>query len=149
MATKKETVTELFTEQPTTDSLKTLIILEQDNKVLKEQVLSLQQEIVDLNKTVKDTIKSKEEIIANEHHMRQQYDEKKNEVVSIQKLVNVKEQEISQLKNDLTKLANLFDEYITAYQDQVKMLGVFVKNTQTVEKYLEYKIEEYNGGSKK
>jgi hypothetical protein len=29
------------------------------------------------------------------------------------------------------------------------MLGVFVKNTQTVEKYLSIKIDEYNGGDKK
>jgi len=43
----------------------------------------------------------------------------------------------------------LFDEYIVAYQDQVKMLGVFVKNTQTVEKYLSGKIDDFNGGSKK
>jgi hypothetical protein len=29
------------------------------------------------------------------------------------------------------------------------MLGVFVKNTQTVEKYLTVKINEFNGGDKK
>jgi hypothetical protein len=29
------------------------------------------------------------------------------------------------------------------------MLGVFVKNTQTVEKYLSVKINEFNGGDKK
>jgi hypothetical protein len=29
------------------------------------------------------------------------------------------------------------------------MLGVFVKNTQTVEKYLSEKINEFNGGNKK
>jgi hypothetical protein len=29
------------------------------------------------------------------------------------------------------------------------MLGVFVKNTQTIEKYLSEKINEFNGGDKK
>ena len=64
-------------------------------------------------------------------------------------LTQAKDQQINVLKNDLTKLANLFDEYIVAYQDQVKMLGVFLKNTQTIEKYLSIKIDEYNGGNKK
>lgn len=102
-----------------------------------------------IKKELADVRKSKEEIVANEHNIRQQMEKAKAEHISIQKVVEGKDKQIEAMKADLTKLANLFDEYIEAYQDQVKMLGVFVKNTQTVEKYLSGKIDNFNGGSKK
>lgn len=93
--------------------------------------------------------KNHEETIANENNIRKLFEKAQQEVTRLQTYLDSKEKQIEVLKNDLNKLAGLFDEYILAYQDQVKMLGVFVKNTQTVEKYLSGKIEEYNGGSKK
>jgi hypothetical protein len=129
------------------------------------------EEITLLKKELLSVKKSNEEITANEHNIRKELEnlkialeEEKNKKITFSKekeaeySASIKEKiiantnlqnEIISLKNDLTKLANLFDEYIIAYQDQTKMLAVFVKNTQTVEKYLSSKINEYNGGSKK
>jgi hypothetical protein len=135
---------------------KKIILLEAENALLPQ----LKEEVALLKKELLSVKKSSEEIVANEHTVRQHLDKSKNEVAVLQNVIQSKEQEILNLtqikdkqievlKADLTKLANLFDEYIVAYQDQVKMLGVFVKNTQTVEKYLSIKIDEYNGGNKK
>jgi DNA repair exonuclease SbcCD ATPase subunit len=120
--------------------------------VLEAELLNFKkqnEELVELKKQLVDVQKSKEEITANEHSIRQLFERKNSELLSSQNTIVNKDNELINLKNDLTKLANLFDEYIVAFQDQVKMLGVFVKNTQTVEKYLSTKIDEYNGGSKK
>jgi len=120
--------------------------------VLEERLLSFKQnddEIVRLKNQLADALKSNEEITANEHSVRKELEKVQAEIIVNKKFIEAKDKQIELLKNDLSKLANLFDEYIVAYQDQVKMLGVFVKNTQTVEKYLSVKIDEYNGGNKK
>ncbi len=144
------------------------------NAVLEAKISNferLQEELILLKKQVVNEKKEREEIIANEHHIRQLLEKSKNELSDlkiiienknkesetlkfskdkeIENLKTSKDKEIENLKNELNKLAVLFDEYIVAYQDQVKMLGVFVKNTQTVEKYLTVKINEFNGGDKK
>ena len=119
---------------------------------LEGDILTLKQkeeELKQVKKQLADVEKSKEEIIANEHNIRQQLEKAKGDNAGFQKLLEAKDKQLEAMKNDLNRLANLFDEYIAAYQDQVKMLGVFVKNTQTVEKYLSGKIEDFNGGSKK
>ncbi len=120
--------------------------------ILEAQLLPLKQaaeELIHVKKQLADVLKSKEEVIANEHSIRIRQEKLQAEVEAGKKIVEAKDKQIEAMKADLNKLANLFDEYIGAYQDQVKMLGVFVKNTQTVEKYLSAKIEEFNGGSKK
>ena len=187
MATKKETVTELLIQKPVNEKVKEEIILEQENKILKEQLFSIKEELEIKDKEIKSLKKSNEEIIANEHNIKKLLEKAEavivglkekekemfflkeaneemlinennlkelvkkteNEILAITKTLDIRNKQIEDLKNDLSKLANLFDEYIVAYQDQVKMLGVFVKNTQTVEKYLSIKIDEYNGGIKK
>lgn len=119
---------------------------------LEGEILTLkekEEELKQVKKQLANIEKSKEEIIANEHNIRQQLEKAKNELPTLQKIIEGKDKQIEAMKADLNKLANLFDEYIAAYQDQVKMLGVFVKNTQTVEKYLSGKINDFNGGSKK
>jgi DNA repair exonuclease SbcCD ATPase subunit len=120
--------------------------------VLEEKLFEFEkqkEEIVRLKAQVADVLKSKQEIIANEHTVRKDLEKLQVESASNKKLIEAKDKQIELLKADLSRLANLFDEYIVAYQDQVKMLGVFVKNTQTVEKYLSEKINEFNGGNKK
>jgi len=120
--------------------------------VLEAEILRLRQhseELVIVKKELLSVKKSSEELIANEHNIRQQMEKSKAETLAFPKTLEAKDKQIEAMKADLTKLANLFDEYIVAYQDQVKMLGVFVKNTQTVEKYLSGKIDDFNGGSKK
>jgi len=120
--------------------------------VLEAQLLSLKQaseELVQVKKQLADVKKTNEELVANEHNIRIQMEKAKAETLSFPKIIEGKDKQIEAMKADLNRLANLFDEYIAAYQDQVKMLGVFVKNTQTVEKYLSVKIEEFNGGNKK
>lgn len=120
--------------------------------ILEAQLLPLKQaaeELILVKKQLADALKSKEEIIANEHTVRQRQEKLQAEIEAGKKILEARDKQIEAMKSDLNKLANLFDEYILAYQDQVKMLGVFVKNTQTIEKYLSVKIEEFNGGSKK
>ncbi len=149
------------------DLIKKVAVLELENSKLREQT----QEFILIKKQLSDVLKSKEEITSSEHTVRKELErlkieleEEKNKKLNFSKeketeyaasikekiLVNTNLQnQVDHLKADLNKLASLFDEYIVAYQDQTKMLSVFVKNTQTVEKYLSGKIDEYNGGSKK
>jgi chromosome segregation ATPase len=163
MATKKQTELEGETMEKSPvfisnekELLKKISLLEAENSLL----LEVKKELALVQKELASALKSKEEISANEHNIRQQLDKSKNEVHNLENIINNKEQEIlvlkgskdkeiESLKSELTKLATLFDEYITSFQDQNKMLGVFFKNTQTVEKYLSIKIDEYNGGNKK
>lgn len=125
--------------------VKKIAVLEAENLKLRQQ----SEELVLVKKELLAAQKRSEELIANEHNIRQQMEKAKAETLAFPKAIEAKEKQIEGLKAELTKLANLFDEYIAAYQDQVKMLGVFVKNTQTVEKYLSGKIEDFNGGNKK
>ncbi len=125
--------------------VKKIAVLEAENSRLQQH----HQELEQLKKEVLSWKKTNEEIAANEHNIRNQLDKSKNDLASIQKVVEGKDKQIESLKGELNKLAAIFDEYIIAYQDQVKMLQVFVKNTQTVEKYLSGKIDEFNGGNKK
>jgi len=125
--------------------VKKLAVLEAELLILKKH----EEELVEVKKQMLSIKKTNEEITANEHSVRKFLEQAQADVVSLKKTLEGKDKQIEVLKTDLTKLANLFDEYIVAYQDQVKMLGVFVKNTQTVEKYLSTKIDEYNGGNKK
>ena len=125
--------------------VKKIAVLEAENLKLRQH----SEELVLVKKELLAAQKRSEELIANEHNIRQQMEKAKAEALAFPKAIEAKEKQIEGLKAELTKLANLFDEYIAAYQDQVKMLGVFVKNTQTVEKYLSGKIEDFNGGNKK
>lgn len=125
--------------------VKKIAVLEAENLKLHQH----SEELVLVKKELLAAQKRSEELIANEHNIRQQMEKAKAEALAFPKALEAKEKQIEGLKAELTKLANLFDEYIAAYQDQVKMLGVFVKNTQTVEKYLSGKIEDFNGGNKK
>lgn len=125
--------------------VKKIAVLEAENVRLQNSI----KELDAIKKELADIKKSKEEIVANEHNIRQQMEKAKAEALAFPKALEAKDKQIEAMKADLTKLANLFDEYIVAYQDQVKMLQVFVKNTQTVEKYLSGKIEDFNGGNKK
>lgn len=125
--------------------VKKIAVLEAENLKLRQH----SEELVLVKKELLAAQKRSEELIANEHNIRQQMEKAKAEALAFPKAIEAKEKQIEGLKAELTKLANLFDEYILAYQDQVKMLGVFVKNTQTVEKYLSGKIEDFNGGNKK
>ena len=127
------------------DLIKKIAVLEAENLKLHNLVEELNQ----VKKQLLDVQKRNEELVANEHNIRNQMEKAKSETNGFPKILEAKEKQIEGLKAELTKLANLFDEYIAAYQDQVKMLGVFVKNTQTVEKYLSGKIEDFNGGNKK
>jgi chromosome segregation ATPase len=152
MATKKQTLEDLFVEEPGIEPVQTskdVIILQNENNILKQKIYSLEQELAAALQEVKSWKKSNEEIAANEHTVRKNLEKFQVEADASKKLIEAKDKQIELLKADLTRLANLFDEYINAYQDQNKMLGVFFKNAQTVEKYLAIKIEEYNGGSKK
>jgi chromosome segregation ATPase len=149
MARAKTIEEEIIVEEPVQKMDKFSIILENKNKHLEEKVQELEKQLLEQEKIIEDNKKSKEEIIANEHNVRKDLDKAKAELIALNKSIEIKDKQLESLKNDLTKLANLFDEYINAYQDQTKMLAVFVKNTQTVEKYLSNKIEEFNGGSKK
>jgi hypothetical protein len=152
MATKKQVELEGETMEKSSvfvnnekDLLKKIVLLESENALLPQ----LKEEVVSLRKEILSVKKSNEEITANEHTIRNRQEKLQAELGANIKIIEDKNKQIELLKNDLSKLANLFDEYIVAYQDQVKMLGVFVKNTQTVEKYLTVKINEFNGGDKK
>lgn len=127
------------------DLIKKIAVLEEKLFEFEKQ----KEEVLKLKAQLADALKSKEEIIANEYTVRKDLEKLQVESASNKKLIDAKDKQIELLKADLSRLASLFDEYIIAYQDQVKMLGVFVKNTQTVEKYLSEKINEFNGGSKK
>ena len=127
------------------DLFKKIILLEAENALLPQ----LKEEVVSLRKEILSVKKSSEEIAANEHSVRNRQEKLQAELGANIKIIEEKNKQIEAMKADLNKLATLFDEYIVAYQDQVKMLGVFVKNTQTIEKYLSVKINEFNGGDKK
>ena len=152
MATKKELELKEETMEKSSvfvnnekELFKKIILLEAENALLPQ----LKEEVVSLRKEILSVKKSSEEIAANEHSVRNRQEKLQAELGANIKIIEEKNKQIEAMKADLNKLATLFDEYIVAYQDQVKMLGVFVKNTQTIEKYLSVKINEFNGGDKK
>lgn len=53
------------------------------------------------------------------------------------------------LKADLSKLANIIDEYVFAFQDHLKLFTSLQRNATQIEKHLQTKIEAFNTGDKK
>jgi hypothetical protein len=125
--------------------IKKIAVLEAENLRLRQH----SEELDVVKHQLKGVQKSLEENAANEHTLHQREEKLRVEIDGHKKTVELKDKQIEAMKADLTKLANLFDEYIVAYQDQNKMLNVFLKNSQTVEKYLSTKIDDFNGGNKK
>lgn len=146
MSTKKETVAELLIEKPVSKNSEAL---EQAVSVLEHKLEQAAVVLKDKEKEVLDLKKSNTEITANEFNVRIQLQDVQTEVGALKKEIEIKNKQIESLKTELNKLANLFDEYITAYKDQTKMLMVAVNNTQLVGKHLDIKVDAYNKGETK
>jgi chromosome segregation ATPase len=145
MPKAKEIVNELLIEDvivETKSFSKENIALQEENKALKEHLLVAEQKIL-------ETKKSNEEITNNEFNVRRTLQETQAQLALVKKETEEKEKQVEYLKGELNKLANLFDEYIKAYQDQTRMLLTSINNTQLVGKYLDSKVEAYNKGDKK
>lgn len=126
--------------------LKTIGGLEVEVEALKKQVaelLPIKKEF-DANKNLKD------EAVHREFALRKEKEAVLLSLEDLKRSSGKKEQElhvqIEGLKQELNKLAALFEEYITSFKDQTKLLGVFVKNTLTVEAYLQTKLDAFNKG---
>jgi chromosome segregation ATPase len=145
MPKTKEIVNELLIEDVIVETKgfsKENIALQEENKALKEQLLVAEEKISEIKK-------SNEEITSNEFNVRKTLQETQAQLALVKKETEEKEKQVEYLKGELNKLANLFDEYIKAYQDQTRMLLTSINNTQLVGKYLDSKVEAYNKGDKK
>lgn len=146
MSTKKETVAELLIEKPVSKNSQAL---EQAVTVLEHKLEQAAIVLKDKEKELLDLKKSNTEITANEFGVRKTLQETETKLSASVKEVEIKNKQIESLKIELNKLANLFDEYITAYKDQTKMLSVAINNTQLVGKHLDIKVDAYNKGETK
>jgi hypothetical protein len=125
--------------------VKKLSFLEAENEKLKNALANSEatrKEFLDIKRT-------NQEIMNNETTVRKEYQKISDQLVEKNELLKNKEKEVEYLKVSLNKLANLFDEYILSYQDQIKLFGALVRNGQTIETHLNKKIEEFNKGDKK
>jgi chromosome segregation ATPase len=102
-----------------------------------EPLQHVQKEFQHLQKEFEAIRKLKDEAINREFELRKERDKLKADNAELVK-------QIEGLKIELNKLASLFDEYAVAFQDQTRMLAVFVKNTQNIERYLQTKIDAFN-----
>jgi len=125
--------------------VKKIVLLEAQISVLTQE----NEELKFAKNKLKELEKSKEEIIANEHNVRKELVALQSQNSLLNKNLETKTKELDVLKVELTRLANLFDEYIVSYKDQVKLLGVIHRNAQNVEKFLDDKVNDFNKGDKK
>jgi predicted RNase H-like nuclease (RuvC/YqgF family) len=125
--------------------VKKIVLLEAQVSVLTQE----NEELKILKTKLKEVEKSKEEITSNEHNVRKELVALQGQISLLNKNLEAKTKEVDVLKGELTRLANLFDEYIVSYKDQVKMLGVIHRNAQNVEKFLDDKVNDFNKGDKK
>lgn len=132
----------------------------ENKEVLIKTIGALEAEVVSLKKEIELLLPIKKEFEANkslkdeaihrEFSLRKEKDALSLLLEDQKKAWIKKEQElnlqIEGLKVELNKLALLFEEYIIAFKDQTKLLGVFVKNTNTVEAFLQSKLDAFNKG---
>jgi len=114
---------------------------------LKELLLKKEAELAELrplkdeNKALKDRVNdigvARDNAINVEYNIRKEIEK---HVKEKQTLTN----ERDHFKKELDVLADLFNEYVIAYKDQVAMLSVFVNNSKSILQLLELKIEKYN-----
>lgn len=110
---------------------------------------NLEQLVKEKEKALEDQIKARDEAITKSIEFENQCKSLKREQEHIEKLFK---QEKENLQNSLkfmeekfTELAKLFDEYIVAFKDQVKLSEVTSRNNNYVLQALELKIKKFNG----
>lgn len=121
------------------------VTLEEQTVFVKEPSV-LETRIQELEKEKAGLLKTAEELRNSEHSVRKEIDKVKDTVNVQLKTIEGQKTQIELLRAELNKLAKLFDEYVTAYQDQNKLLQAFVRTGQIVESSLQQKIEQFNKG---
>jgi hypothetical protein len=114
-------------------------------KILEEKEKAIEYE----KKATKDQIKARDEVIVKLRDL----EDKNNQMQGqIEHLAYVKSQEIQNLEKSVkfidgkyNDLAQLFEEYVLAFKEQIKLSEVMFKNNNYVLQALEIKIKKFNG----
>ena len=112
---------------------------------LIEQIEKQQKEIEALKKQIleqgdiKATVDLKDKAIASEFEARKEIQKFKEEIKN-------KDVQIKNLGESINRLSALFEEYVVAYEEQVTLNQITIKNSVMLKDTLRNKIENYNKG---
>lgn len=149
--TKAELITEL------SEAIKKLDDYEVSIKHTEEATLTI-------NNQLNAAIKLRDEAVNQEFNLRKEKEKIEKEFYDLQtkfiqlevadkdqlkKLEDTYNSKIKLLEGKLNSLAELFEEYIKSYKDQISIIDLFTRNIKSIDALLDKKITDYNGGSEK
>lgn len=118
------------------------------NKMTKQELIELiekyEKEFQKFDKfgDIEATIKLKDEAIRNEHELRKK-------ITSLESYIKEVEEQRNGLGSKLNVLAGILEEYVTAFEDQIKISGSIQRSNTYVQNALRQKIEIFNKGEEK
>jgi hypothetical protein len=103
-------------------------------KLVKEKERALEDQIKARDSAISETMRLQETVIEKEYVIKTNAEQKINQ-----------EKSYKFLEEKFNDLAKLFEEYMTAFKDQIKISEVMYKNSNYVLQALEIKIKKFNG----
>jgi uncharacterized protein YyaL (SSP411 family) len=103
-------------------------------KLVEEKERALEDQIKARDSAISDVIRLQETITEKEYVIKTNAEQKINQ-----------EKSYKFLEEKFNELAKLFEEYMTAFKDQIKLSEVMYKNSNYVLQALEIKIKKFNG----
>lgn len=111
--------------------------LEKDVFKLEKKIESDEKTILSLKEELRVTIETKDQAIKNEHQIRQELSKATSENDSLKKTN-------ANLINSLNGLADIFNEILVSFEDQLKTLEVFQRNFKGAFQLVQAKVNNFN-----
>jgi hypothetical protein len=114
---------------------------EKQNIILKyeEEIKILEQTLKFEKDNIQPIIDLKNQAIKNEHELRQENNNIKNKLKTVEDSNN-------HLIKKINELAEILEEYVTSFEEQQKIFAIVLKNNNYIQSALKQKIEIFNKG---
>jgi hypothetical protein len=114
---------------------------EKQNIILKyEEEIKIIEESLKFEKdNIQPIIDLKNQAIKNEHELRQENNNIKNKLKTVEDSNN-------HLIKKINELAEILEEYVTSFEEQQKIFAIVLKNNNYIQSALKQKIEIFNKG---
>jgi hypothetical protein len=111
----------------------------------ERQVEDLQKLVKEKERALEDQIKARDSAISETMRLQETVIEKEYVIKTNAEQKITQEKSYKFLEEKFNELAKLFEEYMTAFKDQIKLSEVMHKNSNYVLQALEIKIKKFNG----
>jgi rRNA maturation protein Rpf1 len=134
-----------LTKQELLDILTNQEVQKDKSGYFERQVEDLQKLVEEKERALEDQIKARDSAISEMMRLQDTIIEKEYVIKTNAEQKITQEKSYKFLEEKFNELAKLFEEYMTAFKDQIKLSEVMYKNSNYVLQALEIKIKKFNG----